>query len=757
MPLLVATVVTTLLVLQTPDPALPGAGASVRGIVSDAETGAPVAGAAVTVSGTALSSTSRADGTYLLDDVPRGTRALVVARTRYYPRSFRAIVPLSGTVRIDVTLHPSPTTLPAIQVNAPAASPFPSSDTETGWSLRRIRSADLRNDPRLAEADALEAVTGGGVAVDPEAPEGLHILGGSSDQVSYTVDGVPVFNPYHTSGTFGAWNPDALAQLDVRAGPASPADFDGMSGAVAATTITPGRRHEVRGSVSSTQLRSTFSGPLGLPDAGYLLGLRSTFPGLIAHSREPSYVGGEGSDWIAKVESPLAGGRARILGYGSDNEANTAAAVTPGNDFLWRARSFGGDWSGHASRAELSLGIWSASSDAGATWRIDSSLTDRLAAQRRDVGLRASAGLGPAGGHTTFELRVRRSATRYRLATGLGDSAGSLLNLTTLLWAGSIAHERAVTSRSAVTVSMGSGLANGVLHLDPGAEVQWRPTTGLVLSAGLSRRHQFAQSLRNEESVVGGVFPADLFLGAGRGGVPVARSDLGMVTLEYRAGAGTRLTGMAYLRNLGDLVLVAPMSGGPFAGTGPSSFLRGSGSSAGITVEAAASGMSYGVNLGYALQRSRLVFGDASYSPSFGIGHSIQAGAVLMSSPGTAIKVGVTALLGRHGTAVTGPFEWESCNLLDNGCEFAGSPRAATQEIGLLDLPTYLRLDLGLRHRWIFHLGSRDAELAVFGTVTNILNRQNVLTRVIDPVTGARGNVDMRPRSPLSVGLDWRY
>jgi hypothetical protein len=41
--------------------------------------------------------------------------------------------------------------------------------------------------------------------------------------------------------------------------------------------------------------------------------------------------------------------------------------------------------------------------------------------------------------------------------------------------------------------------------------------------------------------------------------------------------------------------------------------------------------------------------------------------------------------------------------------------------------------------------------------VSNILNRQNVMTRVIDPVSGERGNVDLRPRSPLSVGLDWRY
>jgi hypothetical protein len=101
--------------------------------------------------------------------------------------------------------------------------------------------------------------------------------------------------------------------------------------------------------------------------------------------------------------------------------------------------------------------------------------------------------------------------------------------------------------------------------------------------------------------------------------------------------------------------------------------------------------------------------------------------------------------------------EWEACNLLDQGCEFAGSPRYRTDQLGATSLPTYFRIDLGLRKHWHLEVGGRDVELGLFGTVTNLLGRKNVLTLAPAGATGTPGVVEMRPRSPLVVGLDWRF
>jgi hypothetical protein len=105
---------------------------------------------------------------------------------------------------------------------------------------------------------------------------------------------------------------------------------------------------------------------------------------------------------------------------------------------------------------------------------------------------------------------------------------------------------------------------------------------------------------------------------------------------------------------------------------------------------------------------------------------------------------------------VTGVFEWEACNLLDQGCEFGGSPQAE-DGLGETRLPAYARLDLGVRKHWHVRLAGRDLMLAAYGTLTNLLGRSNVLTVVTDPDTGNRTAIEMRPPAPLVVGLDWRF
>jgi hypothetical protein len=54
-------------------------------------------------------------------------------------------------------------------------------------------------------------------------------------------------------------------------------------------------------------------------------------------------------------------------------------------------------------------------------------------------------------------------------------------------------------------------------------------------------------------------------------------------------------------------------------------------------------------------------------------------------------------------------------------------------------------------------VGGRDALIGLFGTVTNLFNRANVLTWARDPANGRLVAIEMRPLAPLVVGLDWRY
>src|SRR5207244_5947813 len=124
----------------------------------------------------------------------------------------------------------------------------------------------------------------------PESPSGVHLRGAASDQTAYLLDGIPVFSPYHTAGTFSAWNPDALERLQVSSASPSPALPDALAGTVAAVTRTTGPLARVQGGASTTQARVTLDGPIGTAGAGYLVSVRGGIPGIVAPHGDPSYL-----------------------------------------------------------------------------------------------------------------------------------------------------------------------------------------------------------------------------------------------------------------------------------------------------------------------------------------------------------------------------------------------------------------------------------------------------------------------------------
>jgi hypothetical protein len=245
-----------------------------------------------------------------------------------------------------------------------------------------------------------------------------------------------------------------------------------------------------------------------------------------------------------------------------------------------------------------------------------------------------------------------------------------------------------------------------------------------------------------------------MFVGAGAAGLPVARSDEGVFGLEYRPLAGLRLAAQAYARGLHRLALVAPVDADPYAVTG---FVEGSGRARGFSFDAALSGARFGAIFAYGFQYTRLAYGDTTYVPDHGSSHLIDAGLIVFPSVTSSIRVGITTVLGRRTTRLVAPIEWEACNILDRGCEFAGSPQDRDEPLGASSLPAYVRVDLGFRKHWHLRLGRRDGLLGAFATITNVLGRTNVFAVASGLEAGERVQIEMRPRAPLVVGIDWRF
>jgi hypothetical protein len=255
-----------------------------------------------------------------------------------------------------------------------------------------------------------------------------------------------------------------------------------------------------------------------------------------------------------------------------------------------------------------------------------------------------------------------------------------------------VQHERPLGARVTANVALSAAAASGNVYPLPQAQLRWTPSPPVTLSASYARAHQFSQSLRNAESIVGNVFPADLYVGANA-----------------------------------------------------------------VSLDAAVSGARYGFLASYGWQRVRLEHGDSSYVPDHAVAQVAEAGVIVFPSATSSVRLGATGALGRRTTAVMDALEWEPCNLLDLGCELGGSPRHDTGKLGAARLPAYLRVDLGFRKHWHLDVAGRDGQVALFGTVTNLLGRRNVLTVATDPSTAEPFEVGMRPLAPLVVGLDWRF
>jgi hypothetical protein len=728
---------------------------AVAGTIRDGESGAPLSGAVVTLTDADRSAVTDAEGRYRLQATDAGPQHLSVKRIGYEPRTVHALVPGDGVLNLDLSLHPLPLQLPTIVVRSTVAIRGLETTDAPNILDRSISAAALRNHPLLAEPDGFLALTGGSVSAAPEAPEGVHLHGGASDHTAYLLDGIPVFSPYHAAGTFSAWNPDALEQVRLQSATPSLASPDALAGAVAGTTRPPGSELRTYATLSTSHARLTMHGPLGATGAGFLLSVRSGFPGVLTPENDASYLQGRTGDLLAKVEAPALRGRLRVLLYDSGNQLDAAAnAESPDgvtdsgrNDFEWESRSAGLSWTrALAGGKVVHLQVWNARGEAEAEWGPTSRLA--LEADREDQGLLATVERTDGERITGIGVRLQRSGTSYRVSSS--SSLTSRIPIASLL----ARHREPLAAGLSADVALAATAAAGDLHLGPRAELRWSPARSVSLAGSYAHAHQFAQSLRNPESVSGGIFPADLFLGTGAPGVPVARSDRIMLGGELRPLPGVRLGAQAYLARFDGVLLVAPATGRPFATDG---FAEGRATAKGASVEAALSGPWYGALASWGLQDVRTTNGASSYVPSHGSRHLVELGLVVFPAPTASVRLGFTGALGRRGTGVLGAFEWESCNLLDQGCEFAGSPTNDSRNLGGTRLPDYLRLDIGARKHWHLGIGGRDVELGLFGTLTNLFGRRNVLAVATDPSTGARSLVEMRPFAPLVVGLDWRF
>jgi hypothetical protein len=290
----------------------PRSTAAVAGVVLDASTGGPLAGAFVTLepatSGLIVTASggllavarvveTGGAGEYRFDDVVPGRYRLRIERIGFRPVSIEAEVRRPMDARISVGLEIEPVPLEPLTVREPSAPLFrrasarPDEPEEARLLLERERQQlFLTPDSRaLSYADVIEGVTLGetdvfralqrfpGIATRDDYTAELWTRGAPWAETRVTFDGLPLFNPVHAVGIFSAVMPEILGAVFLHPGVRSPALAEGAAGAVDLRSRPGGGNGELRGAadVSMASARLAFDQRIGERAAWVLSARRS--------------------------------------------------------------------------------------------------------------------------------------------------------------------------------------------------------------------------------------------------------------------------------------------------------------------------------------------------------------------------------------------------------------------------------------------------------------------------------------------------
>src|SRR3990172_10485450 len=186
---------------------LDGTTGKISGTITHEKTGEAIVGVSVVLAGTTMGTASDVEGFYIISAVPPGTYALNISAVGFRKKIIQSVqVNTDFTTKMDIRLSSEAVDLDAVVVIA--ERPLVRADltsTHTSVDASQIRSLPVESVSAILKTQA-------GVIEDERGD--LHFRGGRVEEVSYTVNGVSVNNPFTNSNSLSIAT-NAIQELSV--------------------------------------------------------------------------------------------------------------------------------------------------------------------------------------------------------------------------------------------------------------------------------------------------------------------------------------------------------------------------------------------------------------------------------------------------------------------------------------------------------------------------------------------------------------
>lgn len=225
----------------------------VRGNVLDAKTGVPLAFASVQLKGTTYGSSSNNEGFYSINQVEPGEYTLIIRYFGYDSLAISIKIPRGGYTNKQILLTESGISLADVEISAQKevrkSEVLVSKVTLTTKQIKALPSTG-------GEADIAQylPVLPGVISTGDQGGQ-LYIRGGAPIQNKVLLDGLTVYNAFHSIGFFSVFETEAIRTVDVYTGGFG-AQYGGRISAVVDIKTRDGNKKKLGGIVSASPFQS---------------------------------------------------------------------------------------------------------------------------------------------------------------------------------------------------------------------------------------------------------------------------------------------------------------------------------------------------------------------------------------------------------------------------------------------------------------------------------------------------------------------
>lgn len=238
-----------------------GQNANIRGFIYEKSTGEPVIFTTVYLKGTALGAATDVNGYFSITKIPPGNYTLAINSMGYDSLSLEIKVTANEMITKKLYLNKSAINLKSVDISA-AKEEY---KTDVKMSVTKVTPKEINQIPSIGGepdlAQYLQVVPG--VVFTGDQGGQLYIRGGTPIQNKVMLDGMVIYNPFHSIGLFSVFDTDILANADIYTG-GFPAQYGGRISAVMDITTRDGNKKRYAGKVSVNPFASklTLEGPL---------------------------------------------------------------------------------------------------------------------------------------------------------------------------------------------------------------------------------------------------------------------------------------------------------------------------------------------------------------------------------------------------------------------------------------------------------------------------------------------------------------